>query len=66
MCVCMVVVGGAWACGEGERADKQLDGTGSLLSPLTFWAYVNFLVVPRENIYMKDKFGHEYDNFAKK
>lgn len=39
---------------------------GSFLSPLAFWAYVNFLVVPREIRYMKDKFGDEYVRFAKK
>ena len=39
---------------------------GSFLSPLAFWAYVNFLVVPREIRYMKDKFGDEYSRFAKK
>jgi len=43
-----------------------LDSAWSFLSPLAFWAYVNFLVVPRENRYMRDKFGFEYDRFCKK
>ena len=40
--------------------------TGSVVSPVVFWAYVKFLVVPREIRYMRDKFGAEYDLFAKK
>jgi hypothetical protein len=37
---------------------------GSFVSPLAFWAYVNFLVVPRENKYMQDKFGAEHQRFC--
>eukprot|EP00802_Teleaulax_amphioxeia_P017987 Tamp_18161.p1 GENE.Tamp_18161~~Tamp_18161.p1 ORF type:complete len:248 (-),score=52.33 Tamp_18161:598-1269(-) len=41
-----------------------LDSAWSFVSPLAFWAYVNFLVVPRENKYMQDKFGAEHQRFC--
>ena len=37
---------------------------GCFISPALFWAYVFWFVVPREEKYMKDKFGKEYENFS--
>ncbi|EKX35645.1 hypothetical protein GUITHDRAFT_165923 [Guillardia theta CCMP2712] len=41
-----------------------LDCSWCFISPALFWAYVFWFVVPREEKYMKDKFGKEYENFS--
>ena len=37
---------------------------GSFISPALFYLYLAFFVVPREEKYMKDKFGKEYEKFS--
>lgn len=50
--------------GSAISASVVLDSAWSFISPALFYLYLAFFVVPREEKYMKDKFGKEYEKFS--
>lgn len=51
-------------CPGGATETTWSDGAGAFISPSLFYLYLFLIVVPREEKYMKDKFGKEYEKFS--
>mmetsp|Transcript_24993 Transcript_24993/g.57460 ORF Transcript_24993/g.57460 Transcript_24993/m.57460 type:complete len:221 (+) Transcript_24993:97-759(+) len=50
--------------GSAVAAALVLDSAWAFISPSLFYLYLFLIVVPREEKYMKDKFGKEYEKFS--